>query len=172
MVEFKVRRVALRIEPRTVASGAQCQRRSAGGPPTGRLWTTGHFAKGWIRRQCSPHCRGPCRRRRPRSNGLMARSLVRALRGPAATRDDAYARFALNHQPEDGVAFRAFERSHFVPVSDRRDAYERSLDIARDALGLDIHGLFLLSVLHAPNTKAGVNPWVKFGGRKNPASTL
>jgi hypothetical protein len=66
----------------------------------------------------------------------MARSLVRALRGPAATRDDAYARFA------------------------------------RDALGLDIHGLFLLSVLHAPNTKAGVNPWVKFGGRKNPASTL
>jgi hypothetical protein len=102
----------------------------------------------------------------------MARSLVRALRGPAATRDDAHAWFALNHQPEDGVAFRAFERSHFVPVSDRRDAYERSLDIARDALGLDIHGLFLLSVLHAPNTKAGVNPWVTFRGRKNPGSTV
>jgi hypothetical protein len=84
--------------------------------------------------------------------------LTRALGGPTATRDDAYARFALNHQPEDGAAFGAFERSHFMPVGDRRDAYERSLEIARDTFGLDIHGLFLLSVLQAPNTKARGEP--------------
>jgi hypothetical protein len=88
----------------------------------------------------------------------MPPSLTRALCGPTATGDDAYARFALNHQPEDGAAFGAFERPHFVPVGDRRDAYERSLEIARNALGLDILGLFLLSMLQAPNTKAGGEP--------------
>jgi hypothetical protein len=83
----------------------------------------------------------------------MARSLTRALGGTIATRDDAHARFAVNHQPEDGATFGAFERSHFVTVRDPRDAYQRSLDVTRDALGL-IHGLFLLSVLQATNTKA------------------
>jgi hypothetical protein len=81
--------------------------------------------------------------------------LTRALCRTAATGDDAHARFAPNHQPEDCAAFRAFERSHLVPVSHRRDADERSLDMTRDAFGLDIHGLFLRSVLYAPNTKAG-----------------
>jgi hypothetical protein len=68
-------------------------------------------------------------------------------------RDETHARFAVNHQPEDGAAFGAFERSHFVTVRDRRDAYQRSLDVTRDASGL-IHDLFLLSLLQATNTKA------------------
>jgi hypothetical protein len=76
------------------------------------------------------------------SNGPVAWSLTRALCRMAATGDDAHARFAPNHQPEDCAAFRAFERSHLVPVSHRRDADERSLDMTRDAFGLDIHGLF------------------------------
>ena len=52
-------------------------------------------------------------------------------------------RFTLNDKPEDTLTFGAFEGLHPMPVDNRRNTYEVSLDITGDAFGIGVHGLIL-----------------------------